>query len=234
MKKLFCIFLAIVMLFSMNVIASADSDLETALADVTVETPDFPEAGEKETAERADVAVTTDKVTLTDSSIIVKTADGLYFSYQYPNENVIAISQDLQQQSYLYLVCYSSNMTQTCANFIEKGMHLNIFDIESLTDIYFYTAPSTLSTIVQNLTSLTEADVLVVEQLVKDNYFPDAESVTTGMIGNNLWFFADYGSAGMLVTFVNGIEILGVFQYQTDNGAAVGLSLLDTLTITAA
>ncbi len=234
MKKVLCMILAFAMLLSVSVFASADSELETALADVTVEAPLVPDMEDKTVADRAEIAVTTDKVTLTDSSIIVKTEDGLYISYQYPNNNVIALSQDLAQQSYLYLVCYSANMTQTCANFIEQGMHLNIFDIESGTDVYFYTAPTTLSMIVQNLTSLTEADVLVVEQLVKDNYFPDASSVTTGMIGNNLWYFADYESAGMLVTFVNGVEILGVFQYQSDDGAKEGLSLLDSLTIAAA
>ena len=235
MKKAFCLVLAAVMLLSVNAFASAESGLETTLSGIDVGTSQLSSApAEKKTMDRADLTQTTDVISLTDSSIVIRTADGLYFSYVCPSEYVVSLSQDVMQQANLYLTFYPSNMTGQAASFIEEGMHLNIFDFETGTDIYLYTFSSPLSQALQNLTSYSETDVKVVESLLTDSWFEDANSVTTGMIGNNLWIFGDYGKGGDMLTFVNGMCIECVMYYGDGAGASTALNLLNNLTIAAA
>ena len=235
MKKIVCILLVCSLLIGTNCFAFADSDLEEKLKDFSAEAKQYsPMDNSKALMDRSSFPTTRDRVTLTDSSIVIRTADGLYISYTYPHENVLCLSQDIQQQAFLYLLFYSNNMSATASEFVEEDMHLNIYDTSTGTDIFLYACQSPLSAIVQNLIYLTDDDVMIVGQIVADAYFPDAASVTAGMIGNNLWFFADYESGGAMITFVNGIEVACTFEYVDSSGPVVGLTLLDNLTLAAA
>ena len=233
MKKLFCLLLACMMLLSLSAFASADTDLETALADVDLEAPEFSPA-EKTVLDRASLSGTTDVVTLSDTGIEVKTEDGLRISYTYPNEDVVGLSQDLMQQSFLYLLFFSDNMSSVANEFVEDGMHLNIYDFQSGMDIYLYAGTCTLSALVPDLNALSESDVLVIENLLATNYFEDAVSISTGMVGSNLWIFADYGNGGYVVTYVNGVEVFCSFAYVDSTGPVQALTLLENLSISAA
>ena len=234
MKKPLCIILAIAMLLSINVFALAESNLETTLSNIEVGAPQISSPTEKNMMDRSDFTQTTDVVSLTDSSIVIRTADGLYFSYVCPSENVVTLSQDVMQQANLYLIFYTNNMTGQAATFIEQGMHLNIFDFDTQTDIYLFASATPLSQALQNLTSYSEADVKVLESMLAESWFEGANSVTTGMIGNNLWIFGDYGTAGDMLTFVNGLCIECVMYYGEGSGASTALALLNNLTIAAA
>ncbi len=235
MKKPLCIILAVVMLLSINVFALAESNLETTLSNIEVGTSHISSTPtEKKMMDRSDFTQTTDVVSLTDSSIVIRTADGLYFSYVCPSENVVALSQDVMQQANLYLTFYPNNMTGQAAEFIEQGMHLDIFDFDTQTDIFLFASATTLSLALQNLTSYSEADVKVVESMLAESWFEGANSVTTGMIGNNLWIFGDYGTGGYMVTFVNGLCIECIMNYGGGTGASTALALLNNLTIAAA
>ena len=234
MKKLFCIFLACVMLLSGNVFASADSDLESKLAGVEIDLPALERPETDKTMERADFVTTTDNVSLTDSSIVIRTADGLYISYVCPTEYVIPLSQDLMQQASLYLAWYPNNMSGQATEFINQGMHLSIYDYETQTDIYIYAYETPFAQTVQNMTSLSDADVMVVQAVLTESAFSEAKSVVTGFIGNNLWIFADYGTAGEMLTFVNGLTVDCIIYYAEGDGPSTGLALLNTLTIAAA
>ncbi len=234
MKKLFCLLLACAMLLSLNAFASADDvDLKSALADLEIEAPEFEEP-EKAVLDRAALAQTTDKVVVTDMGVKVTTTEGVCLSYTYPNENVLCITQDLEQQSWLYMCFYSNNMNSVASDFIADGMHLNVFDLETETDIYIYSAASDLAKVVPNLSVLSDDDVLVVQDAMQKYYFADANSVSVGTVGRNLWFFADYGSGGYLLTFVNGCEVLCSFAYVDSTGPVPALTLLDNLSVTAA
>ena len=138
-----------------------------------------------------------------------------------------------QQQALLYPLFYSGNVTAKANEFVENGMHLNIYDPESETDIYLYTEESLVASIVPNLSAMSEDDVEVVQYYLKDSFFDGANSVTAGMIGNNLWIFGDYGTAGLMVTFVNGIQVECFFRYVDASGPITGLTLLDGLSVEA-
>ena len=71
----------------------------------------------------------------------------------------------------------------------------------------------------------------MIQNYLKNNEFDEADSITAGMIGNNLWFFADYGTMGVMVTFVNGIQVTCIFRYADDSGPITGLTLLDGLSV---
>ena len=186
-----------------------------------------------QTAAFAEPVKTTDEVTITDESVLILTEDGLAICYERPSERVITLTQDLDQQALLYLLFYSQNVSAKAAEYIEKGMHLNIFDLDTETDIYLYTEETLLSSIVPNLSAMSEDDVTVIMNYLKNTEFADTNSVTAGMIGNNLWIFADYGTAGVMITFVNGIQVGLVFGYVDDSGPIPGLTLLDGLSVTA-
>ena len=175
--------------------------------------------------------MTTDEVTLTDTGVLVLTEDGLLIAYERPTDNVVVLTQDLDQQTLLYLLLYSSGLKAKAAKYIEDGIHLNIYDFDSGTDIYLYTEETVLSMLVPNLTAMSEDDVAVIQNYLKNNEFDEADSITAGMIGNNLWFFADYGTMGAMVTFVNGIQVTCIFRYADDSGPITGLTLLDGLSV---
>lgn len=204
MKRTLGVLMAVILLLSLQVFASADDS----------------------TAVR-----TTDEVTVTDAGVLILTEDGLAISYACPTENVAAVTQDLDQQTLLYLLLYSSGLKAKAAKYIEDGIHLNIYDFDSGTDIYLYTEETVLSMLVPNLTAISEDDVAVIQNYLKNNEFDEADSITAGMIGNNLWFFADYGTMGAMVTFVNGIQVACIFRYADDSGPITGLTLLDGLSV---
>ena len=177
---------------------------------------------------------TTDEVMLTDTGVLVLTEDGLAIAYERPTDNVVALTQDLDQQTLLYLLLFSSNLRAKAAEFIEQGIHMDIYDFDTGTDIFIYTEETLMSMLVPNLTAMSEDDVAVIQNYLKNTEFEGANSVTAGMIGNNLWFFGDYGTAGIMLTFVNGIQIACIFAYVDDSGPVTGLTLLDSLTVSAA
>ena len=177
---------------------------------------------------------TTDEVTLTDTGVLVLTEDGLLVAYERPTDNVVVLTQDLDQQTLLYLLLFSSNLRAKAAEFIEQGIHMDIYDFDSGTDIFIYTEETLMSMLVPNLTAMSEDDVAVIQNYLKKTEFEGANSVTAGMIGNNLWFFGDYGTAGIMLTFVNGIQIACIFRYVDDSGPVTGLTLLDSLSVSAA
>ena len=178
--------------------------------------------------------MTTDEVTLTDTGVLVLTEDGLLIAYERPTDNVVVLTQDLDQQTLLYLLLFSSNLRAKAAEFIEQGIHMDIYDFDSGTDIFIYTEETLMSMLVPNLTTMSEDDVAVIQNYLKKTEFEGANSVTAGMIGNNLWFFGDYGTAGIMLTFVNGIQIACIFRYVDDSGPVTGLTLLDSLSVSAA
>ena len=178
--------------------------------------------------------MTTDEVTLTDTGVLVLTEDGLLIAYERPTDNVVVLTQDLDQQTLLYLLLFSSNLRAKAAEFIEQGIHMDIYDFDSGTDIFIYTEETLMSMLVPNLTAMSEDDVAVIQNYLKNTEFEGANSVTAGMIGNNLWFFGDYGTAGIMLTFVNGIQIACIFRYVDDSGPVTGLTLLDSLNVSAA
>ncbi|MER2151000.1 MAG: hypothetical protein ABS901_06795 [Candidatus Limivicinus sp.] len=178
--------------------------------------------------------MTTDEVTLTDTGVLVLTEDGLLIAYERPTDNVVVLTQDLDQQTLLYLLLFSSNLRAKAAEFIEQGIHMDIYDFDSGTDIFIYTEETLMSMLVPNLTAMSEDDVAVIQNYLKKTEFEGANSVTAGMIGNNLWFFGDYGTAGIMLTFVNGIQIACIFRYVDDSGPVTGLTLLDSLSVSAA
>ena len=178
--------------------------------------------------------MTTDEVTLTDTGVLVLTEDGLLIAYERPTDNVVVLTQDLDQQTLLYLLLFSSNLRAKAAEFIEQGIHLDIYDFDSGTDIFIYTEETLMSMLVPNLTAMSEDDVAVIQNYLKKTEFEGANSVTADMIGNNLWFFGDYGTAGIMLTFVNGIQIACIFRYVDDSGPVTGLTLLDSLSVSAA
>lgn len=204
MKRTLSVLLAAVLLLSLQVFASA--------ADSTL-------------------VRTADEVTITDAGVLILTEDGLAISYEPPTENVVAVTQDLDQQTLLYLLLYSSNLKAKAEEYIEDGIHLNIYDFDSGTDIFLYTEETVLSMLVPNLTAMSEDDVAVIQNFLKNNEFEGADSITAGMIGNNLWFFADYGTMGVMVTFVNGMQVDCIFRYADDGGPITGLTLLDGLSV---
>ena len=178
--------------------------------------------------------MTTDEVTLTDTGVLVLTEDGLLIAYERPTDDVVVLTQDLDQQTLLYLLLFSSNLRAKAAEFIEQGIHMDIYDFDSGTDIFIYTEETLMSMLVPNLTAMSEDDVAVIQNYLKKTEFEGANSVTAGMIGNNLWFFGDYGTAGIMLTFVNGIQIACIFRYVDDSGPVTGLTLLDSLSVSAA
>ena len=178
--------------------------------------------------------MTTDEVTLTDTGVLVLTEDGLLVAYERPTDNVVVLTQDLDQQTLLYLLLFSSNLRAKAAEFIEQGIHMDIYDFDSGTDIFIYTEETLMSMLVPNLTAMSEDDVAVIQNYLKKTEFEGANSVTAGMIGNNLWFFGDYGTAGIMLTFVNSIQIACIFRYVDDSGPVTGLTLLDSLSVSAA
>ena len=234
MKKVLSVLTAALMLLSCCVFASAENSLENRLEETGTEPAKaFLLQPPKQMQERDLEQQTTDKVSLTSESAMIETEDGLRISYIFPSEHIVCLTQDLQQQALLYLLFYSGNVTAKANEFVENGMHLNIYDLESETDIYLYTEESLVASIVPNLSAMSEDDVEVVQYYLKDSFFDGANSVTAGMIGNNLWIFGDYGTAGLMVTFVNGIQVECFFRYVDASGPITGLTLLDGLSVEA-
>ena len=216
MKRVLSVFLAAVLLLGCRAFAADDFS-----------------AGEDRIENSVETGKTTDEVTILEDSVRILTEDGLSISYVRPTQNVVTLTQDLEQQTLLYLLFYSNNLRAKAAEYIEEGMHLNVYDLDSDTDIYIYTEATLLSSLAPNLTAMSEDDVVVIQNYLKNNDLAGANSVTAGMIGSNLWIFADYGTAAIMLTFVNGIQIDCIFRYVDDSGPIPGLTLLDGLTVTA-
>ena len=235
MKKCFCMFLACLILLGMNSFALAETELGTQLADLELQLPEAAFSNtEKAILDRGSFLSTTDKVTLSETGVEVETEDGLLLSFTYPTENVVCLTQDIMQQSLMYLLFYSDNVTSVADDFVREGMHLNIYDYETGTDIYLYTCTSGFSELLQNISVYSDDDILIVQQALADNYFADADSVSVGMVGGNLWFFADYSSGGLLLTFVNGQEVVCTFRYEDGTGPVSAITLLENLNVSAA
>ena len=232
MKKCLCLLLACVLLLGAAPFARAESELEQQLAALDMRMPPIgAHAASKAVRERGALCATTDVVTLSGSSVQVETEEGLRLAFACPSENVVCLTQDLEQQALLYLYTFSENIVSVAEGFILDGMHLNIFDQETGTDIYVYTEVSPLSERLQNIAFYSDSDVLVIQQALRDNYFMGAENVSTGTVGNSLWFFADYGSDGVLLTFVNGSEVICAFHYADESGPVPAITLLENLTL---
>ena len=191
MKRTLGVLMAAILLLSLQVFASADDS----------------------TAVR-----TTDEVTVTDAGVLILTEDGLAISYACPTENVAAVTQDLDQQTLLYLLLYSSGLKAKAAKYIEDGIHLNIYDFDSGTDIYLYTEETVLSMLVPNLTAMSEDDVAVIQNYLKNNEFDEADSITAGMSAPP--------ARGSAATRQGRI-----FRYADDSGPITGLTLLDGLSV---
>lgn len=234
MKKVLCFVLSCALLLSVTLFASADSDLEAALAGVEIVPPSFDfSLGEKSAMDRATFAVTSDVVSFSDADVSIQTESGINIRFQYPNEYVLAMTQDLVQQAYLYIQMYQ-NAPDVVASFVEEGMHLNIFDQVTGADIFLYAEASPLAGAIQDLDAHSEANITLVQDMLTQYYFGDASSVSVGTVGGNLWFFADYGFYGVMLTFVNGVEVDCMFKYvDSDQGPVTELTLLNSLTISA-
>ena len=179
-------------------------------------------------------AVTGDSVFISGNSYTVMLPGALTFHYTAPS-NVLVLTQDIIQQSSLYSNLYQ-NPKQICDSFIQEGMHLNLYDINTKTDMYFYVYCSSLANVYSNANNLTEQEaVYIINYLgTMDDYFRPCTEAIYGYAGGNVWLIGDARSTVQklfLCTFVNGLEVWGVVPAKTDAEYNAVIDMLDTLVI---
>ena len=136
MKKLFSVFLAIMMLFSMSLAAAEEAALKPleVSTEEAVELPDLsgitaPDYDAYMEEDKGDISikglVTHDTVAISGSQYQVLTPTGILFTYTAPS-GVVALTQDYVQQATLFS-SYYSNPLEVVSKWIDNGMHLNVY-----------------------------------------------------------------------------------------------------------
>lgn len=227
MKKFFALFLAALMCAFCCTAAFAE-DAELAAGDFTkLEDPDSGKNSEM----RAYTA--TDTVIISGNSYHVVTPEGISITYTAPNENVYCLTQDIASQFTLYSAFYSSPVN-ACSNFIEEGMHFNIYDLSTNIDIYLFVSSAQWASVFPNADALSDSEAGMVMDYLTQYAVSGAQNATMGTAGGNTYFYMEADNTVFLVTSVNGYQVYLCYEATSQNAALAGLSLLDNLVISAA
>ena len=188
----------------------------------------------EETDENITKAVTGDTVNINGNYYKVMLGNVLTFQYTAPS-NVIVLTQDLARQSALYAQLYK-NPKQTADSFIAEGMHLNLYDIRTYADAYFYVYESDISKAYWDSNLLTDDEAVHIIRyfFTLDDYFGFCKDATYGYAGGNVWLIGDARATTgkiFLCAFVNGLEIWGVVQAKTDEQYNALVDMLSCLSI---
>lgn len=144
----------------------------------------------------------------------VVTPEGIRLEYTAP-EGSMAFTQDLSQELSAFEYFFQ-DPPATINEWIEKSLHMNIFDYGNNVDIYVHVLDSLLASMYPDSDSMDDDDAVFVLNFMEggENYFLGADSATCGYIGgqnNRIWFMGDMrrqdGRVKMF-TFAGGKEIL--------------------------
>ncbi len=247
MKKLFSVFLAIMMLFSMSLAAAEEAALKPleVSTEEAVELPDLsgitaPDYDAYMEEDKGDISikglVTHDTVAISGSQYQVLTPTGILFTYTAPS-GVVALTQDYVQQATLFS-SYYSNPLEVVSKWIDNGMHLNVYYSTNDVDVFIYVFDTPMAQIFQNSNNMTqqEADYLFSYMQTDDEYIKGATSGTYGWLGGNVWFLGDMRATKGVVrlfSFVGGKEIYAYAKITSDTQYDNVIDMLDTLIISA-
>lgn len=187
MKKVFAVFLTLVMLVASSGAVASAKDL-SGITSEDINTHIHPSYAEKSALSDADVQ-TTDIVTEEDGILTVETDFGLKFTYKL-SEDVNYLTQDLQHDLLTYLNCYNEPV-ETVRHFIEDEMHLNIYTTtDQCLDIFFYAFEGTdkLSEIIVDANDLTEKEAEAIIDVLSNAFETNFEF---GSLGDQNWFIGD-------------------------------------------
>ena len=237
MKKLIAALVALMLVLSMTVCfaETAEPDLRD-LSDV--QPSDFTK---DDPAKSDDLqlkgTLTQDVVTINGNSYKVVLPSGVTMEFT-ANGNCIALTQDLIQQSDLFVRLYQ-NPAEVIDRWINSELHLNIFDTDTKLDLYIHAAPSSLAVIYPDSSRLEEEEANHIIEFMKGQprYFQGASDVACGWIGKNVWFLGDMRAVDgtvTLVSFVGGQEIYAYARIESEVQYSSLLAHLENLVITAA
>ena len=101
---------------------------------------DVPKYDEKD-GDGSRASYVADQVEITNRTVAVLTGEGLGIAYRIPSGGIYVLTQDYLQQADTYALIYN-NPLGAAANFIQNGMHLNIYEPSTGVDIYLEIFPS--------------------------------------------------------------------------------------------
>ena len=225
MKKLLIVLLAFAMLLCSCFAAVAEMP-ELSAADFSV---DFQIPGKADVTKDSSIS---DIVVINDNSYSVITPEGIVIDYTAPNSNVFCLTQDYVHQYDLYSAFYD-NSIETVANFIDSGMHFNIYDPVNEIDMYLYIGTSGWASIFPNTASLSDEEAAYILDYMETNLVDNVSASTYGYAGGNIYFYLDCSADGAayLLTSINGYEILICYRAKNSDAALAGVALLDNLTM---
>ena len=166
-----------------------------------------------------------DSVVISGNSYSVVTPEGIAITYTAPNSNVYCLTQDLANQYPLYDAFYSSPVS-ICAQFIDTGMHLNIFDVSTQSDVYVFVSSA-------DWANLSDVEANIVMDYLTQYAISGVQDATVGTAGDNIYFYVRTADEVYLVTSVNGYQVYVCFAAPNQDAVLAGLSLLDNLSIYA-
>ena len=202
---------------------------ERSLLDDSIAKADIGKAADDVTR-----ATTSDSVSISGNQFTVRTPYNVTFSYTAPS-GVYVLTQDYNQQRDLFNQFYNDPQG-VCNQFIERGMHINMYDAASRVDVYLYLYDTPVAAAFPNANSMSSADAeaLVGYMFTDSGYFLNCTEAVFGWAGGNVWFVGDGRTVDgyvVLCTFVNGREIYSRVKVSSDSEYNTIIRLLENLTI---
>ncbi len=195
---------------------------------------DVPKYDEKD-GDGSRASYVADQVEITNRTVAVLTGEGLGIAYRIPSGGIYVLTQDYLQQADTYALIYN-NPLGAAANFIQNGMHLNIYEPSTGVDIYLEIFPSAVSSMFPDASRLTNSEIETVMMYFLRNGFDVADRAVFGSAGANQYFFFDctgYDNMVYMYTMVGGYTVRIMYGATDSFMISRGLQLLDGLTIVA-
>ncbi|MBR3928579.1 MAG: hypothetical protein IKJ65_06195 [Clostridia bacterium] len=194
---------------------------------------DFAEKSVKAGAE--DDATQTDMVQINGNQYAILTSDFVGISYVSPSNYVFVLTQDYLHQAEIFDAFYNDGL-KAALNFIDQGIHLNVYDADTGLDIYVQVIESGLGEYFPDAENLSEAEIQYVHEYFRGAGFTDEETPTFKKVGGNHYFFFDLSDTDQRVymyTMKGGKVICIQYNAVTAELVERGVELLESLTVSS-
>lgn len=149
---------------------------------------------------------TTDVVAIDDEEGIVSvvTAEGIKLTAEIPF-GTVCLTQDLLQQLDLYQALYS-DIGRAVENYINKGEHMNIYNIFTGTDAFVSISAQSIAALVGDANNLTDDEAKYIVDYISRNWYSGTKGEVKTVNGTKYFVFDLYKEKGVIIyeTFIGG------------------------------
>lgn len=149
---------------------------------------------------------TTDVVVIDDEEGIVSvvTAEGIKLTAEIPF-GTVCLTQDLLQQLDLYQALYS-DIGRAVENYINKGEHMNIYNIFTGTDAFVSISAQSIAALVGDANNLTDGEAKYIVDYISRNWYSGTKGEVKTVNGTKYFVFDLYKEKGVIIyeTFIGG------------------------------